>query len=150
MKTIVIPSDFSQHSIHVAETVIRNSNEPVKLIFTHLFRIGDSIQDLLFSTYRKREHEFVSDQFKKDCNELLNLFGEIFHSYKIEFFYGNRLAPFKHFLEYHQVDGIAYSSSYGVPLISKSSLDASPIIKKAGVEVFDIDQVNSPVVLEKY
>jgi len=144
MKTIVIPSDFSLESIQVAETVVRNSKEEVRLVFIHLFHVADDIQDLLFSTYRKKEYDFVSDEFRKECKMLKDLHPDKVQGYKIEFFYGNRLAPFKNFLDYYETDSIAYSSSYGVPKISKSSLDAVAIINKAGYQIIDVDTIKKP------
>ncbi len=64
MKTIVIVSDFSLESFQVAEKIVSNSSEPVHILFTHLFHIADDIQDLLFSSYRKKEYEFVSESFQ--------------------------------------------------------------------------------------
>ena len=142
MKTIVIPSDFSSESIQVADTVLRTYKEEVTIVFIHLFHVADDIQDLLFSSYRKKEYDLVPDEFRKECNMMKELSGGKLKSYKIEFFYGNRLAPLKNFLEYNKADVIAYSESYGVPKLSKSSLDAVSVIKKAGLPLFDTDTVH--------
>lgn len=150
MKTIVIPSDFSQNSVDVAETVIRNSDESVKIIFTHLFRTGDGIQEMLFSTYRKKEYEYVSEAFRQQCDILQDLFGRRFHSYEIDFFYGNRLAPFKNFLDYHGADGIAYSVDYGVPALCKSSLDAIKVVQKAGLPLYEVVGAEKNVLVDKF
>ena len=144
MKTIVIPSDFSLESIQLAETIVRNTKGQMRLVFIHMFHVADDIQDLLFSTYRKKEYDFVSDAFRKECKMLKDLYADKLHSFNIEFFYGNRLAPFKNFLDYYETDSIAYSSSYGVPKISKSSLDAVAIIKKAGYPIIDVDTIKQP------
>ncbi|WP_025764493.1 hypothetical protein [Dyadobacter tibetensis] len=145
MKTIVIPCDFSRHSVQIAETVLRNSEEPIKIIFTHLFRFEHDTHELLFSNFRSKEYEYVSEQFKRECQMLQDLFAEKFISYRVEFFYGNRLAPFKNFLDYLEADHIAYSSKYGVPAISKSSLEAIAIIQKAGLPLIDVSVHRSAV-----
>ena len=141
MKTVVIPSDFKIESIQIAETVVRDSHEEVKIIFIHLFHVADDIQDLLFSNYRKKEYEFVSETFRNECKILQDLYSEKLKSVKIEFFYGSRLAVFKNFLDYNKADCIAYSESYGIPKLAKSSLDALPIIKKCGLPLIDTDQI---------
>jgi len=145
MKTVIIPSDFSLESFQVAETIVRNSREPLKILFIHLFHVADDIQDLLFSNYRKKEYEFVSDGFSQDCEMLTNLYPEIVKCIKIEFFYGSKLAVFKNFLDYNQADFIAYSKSYGIPKLSKSSIDALPVIMKCGIPVLDSDQIGSTI-----
>ena len=141
MKTVVIPSDFSAESVQLAKAVVRNSDEEVRLIFTHLFHVPDDIQDLLFSTYRKKEYEYVSSEFRKECDLLKDIYSDKLKGYHVEFFYGNKLAAFKNFLEANEASFIAYSQSYGVPKLSKSAIDALPVIKKSGIPLVDFDQV---------
>jgi hypothetical protein len=142
MKTIIIPSDFSIDSIQVAETVVRNAKEEVKILFIHLFHVADDIQDLLFSNYRKKEYEFVSDEFRHECDMLKNVYAGKLKSVTIEFFYGSKLAVFKNFLDYNKADFIAYSKSYGIPKLSKSSIDALPVVLKSGLPLIDADEIN--------
>ena len=143
MKTIIIVSDFSMESFQVAEKIVSNSSEPVSILFTHLFHVADDIQDLLFSNYRKKEYEFVSEQFYQDCEMLKRDFPDILKSIKVEFFYGSRLALFKNFLDYNQADYIAFSESYGIPKLAKSSIDAMPVIRKAGISLINTDKILS-------
>lgn len=147
MKTIVIPSDFSADSIQVAELMVRNTNEDLHLIFTHLFHVADDIQDLLFSNYRKKEYEFVPESFWDECKVMKNIYGNV-RSIKIEFFYGSKLAVFKNFLEFNDADCIAYSESYGIPKISKSSIDALQVIRKCGLPLLDVDRIKESVFSE--
>ena len=142
MKTILIPTNFTNDSIEVAETIVADANENVNLVFTHLFHVADDIQDLLFSGSREREHELVSTDFKEACNVLKeNAQGKI-NTIKIDFFYGNKLASLKNFLEYHEVDFIAYSESKGVPKLNKNSLDALPVLKKCGITLVNTDLIS--------
>lgn len=140
MKTIVIPSDFSNESIQVAETILRNDKTDIRFVFTHLFHVADDIQDLLFSNYRKKEYEFVSDEFNKQVQILKSVYPHLV-SVKTEFFYGSKLAGFKNFLDYNDAETIAYSESYGVPKLSKSSIDAMPVIKKCGMHLINTDAI---------
>ncbi|GLU52121.1 hypothetical protein [Dyadobacter frigoris] len=144
MKTIIIVSDFSVESFQVAEKIVSNSSEPVRILFTHLFHVPDDIQDLLFSNYRKKEYEFVSDSFRQECEMLKSIFPEILKSIKIEFFYGSKLASFKNFLDYNQADYIAFSESYGIPKLGKSSIDALPVIRKSGITLINTDEILLP------
>ncbi len=144
MKTVIIVSDFSRESFLVAEKIVSNSTEPLRVLFTHLFHIADDIQDLLFSNYRKKEYEFVSESFYQDCEILKSDFPDILKSVKVEFFYGSRLALFKNFLDYNQADFIAFSESYGIPKLGKSSIDALPVIRKAGIPLINTDKILAP------
>ncbi|MDQ6481388.1 hypothetical protein [Dyadobacter sp. LHD-138] len=145
MKTIIIPSDFSIESIQVAETIVRNAKEEVRILFIHMFHVADDIQDLLFSNYRKKEYEFVSDEFRHECAMLKNVYTGRLKSITVEFFYGSKLAVFKNFLDYNNADFIAYSKSYGMPKLGKSSIDALPVIHKCGLPLIDADEINNSV-----
>ncbi|MCE7059983.1 hypothetical protein [Dyadobacter sp. CY343] len=142
MKTVMIPTDFTNESIQVAEAIVRDSNEEVKIVFTHLFHVADDIQDLLFSGYREKEFEFVSEDFWADCKSLKEEYSDTLKSVKIDFFYGNKLAALRNFMEYHEVESIAYSESYGFPKLNKSSLDAFPVLKKSGVKMINADLIS--------
>jgi hypothetical protein len=144
MKNVIIPADFTPESLQVAHVLARNAQEDFSIVFTHLFHVADDIQDLLFSTYRKKEYDFVSEEFWRECHVLKDLYGSKVHSIKVEFFYGNKLAAFKNFLEANNADFIAYSEGYGIPKLCKSSLDALPVIKKAGVELINVDKIEEP------
>ncbi|CAG4997387.1 hypothetical protein DYBT9275_01764 [Dyadobacter sp. CECT 9275] len=148
MKTVIIPSDFTLTSIRIAEAVIKESHEPVRFVFTHLFHVADDIQDLLFSSYRKKEYDFVPEEFWQECKTIKDLYTSQVSTIRIEFFYGSKLAAFKNFLDYHDADAIAYSETYGIPLISKSSIDALPVIKKAGLPLINVDEIMEPEYLE--
>ncbi|QRQ99659.1 hypothetical protein [Dyadobacter sandarakinus] len=142
MKTIIIPSDFSGESIQVAETVVRDSAEEVRLVFIHLFHVSHDIQDLLFLQEREREYSYVSDQFWEECKMLKDLFGRRLKSIRIDFYYGNKLASFKNFLEHHETTAIAISESYGVPKLNKNSIDAVPVLRKCGYPIVDTDLIH--------
>lgn len=148
MKTVMIPTDFTNESIQVAEAIVRDSNEEVKIVFTHLFHVADDIQDLLFSGYREKEFEFVSESFWSDCKLLKEEYAENLKSIKIDFFYGSKLAALKNFMEYHEVDSIAYSERYGFPKLNKASLDALPVLKKSGTPLINADLISIPAFAE--
>ncbi|WP_205748095.1 hypothetical protein [Dyadobacter luticola] len=143
MKTIMIPSDFSHESILTSESIVRNMDEDVKIVFTHFFHIADDIQDLLFSNTRDKEYELVSEDFWSDCKVLKDGYSEKLISIRIDFFYGNKLAALRNFLEYHDVNFIAYSENHGFPKLNKTSMDAFPILQKAGITMINTDLIHT-------
>lgn len=148
MKTVIIPSDFSEESIQVAKAVVSKEKSDVRVIFTHLFHVADDIQDLLFSNYRKKEYEFVSDEFRSKCEELKEMYGSKLKEVKIEFFYGNKLASFKNFLDYNEADYFAYSERNGIPRLCKSSIEALPVIKRCNLSLLNVDEMEEPELAE--
>ncbi len=140
MKTIVIPSDFSKDSIAIAEAVINKVEAEMRILFVHLFRVPDGIQDLLFHTYRKKEEEYISKEFQWHCDELRDMYSYKVAEIKPIFFYGNTMAVFKNHLAYYNTSMIGYSESKKVnKLCKKSSIDLMPIIPKAGYKILNVD-----------
>ncbi|GGH23067.1 hypothetical protein ACN9ML_02850 [Dyadobacter endophyticus] len=149
MKTVVIPTDFTNEGIQIAEGIVRDIRDEVRVIFTHLFHVADDIQDLLFSTYREKEYELIPEEFWQECQMLKETYLEI-SSIKIDFFYGNKLALLKNFLEYYETDFIAYSEQYGIPKLTRSSLDALPVLKKTGYTMINADMVRASSLADSY
>lgn len=137
----MIPTDFTNEGIQIAEAIVRDVQDEVRVVFTHLFHVADDIQDLLFSTYREKEYELVPEEFWQECRILKDSYSDKVASIKIDFFYGNKLALLKNFLEYYDTDIIAYSEQYGIPKLTKSSLDALPVLKKTGYTMINADMV---------
>jgi hypothetical protein len=150
MRTVVIPTDFTNEGIQIAEAVVRDIRDEVRVIFTHLFHVADDIQDLLFSTYREKEYELVPEEFWQECQMLKDTFSEKLTSIKVDFFYGNKLALLKNFLEYYETDFIAYSEEYGIPKLTKSSLDALPVLKKTGYTMINADMIRVSSLADSY
>lgn len=149
MRTVVIPTDFTNEGIQIAEAIVRDIRDEVRVVFTHLFHVADDIQDLLFSTYREKEYELVPEEFWQECRMLKDTYSDL-ASIKIDFFYGNKLALLKNFLEYYETDYIAYSEQYGIPKLTRSSLDALPVLKKTGYTMINTDMVRISSLADSY
>ena len=145
----MIPTDFTNEGIQIAEAIVRDIRDEVRVVFTHLFHVADDIQDLLFSTYREKEYELVPEEFWQECSMLKDTYPDL-ASIKIDFFYGNKLALLKNFLEYYETDYIAYSEQYGIPKLTQSSLDALPVLKKTGYTMINADMVRASSLADSY
>lgn len=130
MKTILIPSDFSEESLDFAEKVIRKEEGALEIIFIHMFRVPSGIQDILFSTYRKKEEQYVSPEFRSRCTELKNMFSYKLKKCTVRFFYGNTLSMLKNYLEVHRVTHIACTDNIRIRKLCKSSLPLESILEK--------------------
>lgn len=144
METILIPTDFSKSALHVAEIALQRADKPLHIVFTHLFQVPDSIQDLLFSTYRKKEYDFVTLAFSEGIKDLKRLYPHKIEQLSIRFFYGNTLALFKRFLETEKISYVMYSGTSEIKKLSKNSHKALPIIRKCGLKLVDVDTLRIP------
>ncbi|ACU05862.1 MULTISPECIES: hypothetical protein [Pedobacter] len=138
MKTILIPTDFNASTLKCIPQVCSNmKGTPVNIVFVHLFRLSDSITDLLMLSRRSREFEYVSADFHKGCHELKRQLPEI-KSFSIEFFYGTTLSMFRNFLEANEVDYILHPDFCSCEKLNKTSIDPSALIAKCGLPVLTL------------
>lgn len=145
MVRILMPSDFSETSVRHFKSLKEYFKEDFDILFTHLFYLPDGIQDLLFSSYRLREYDFITDHF---LSEYKKLEFPVEISDKTEmpvlFFYGNTLAHFKNFLRANAIDLIAYSEKDPVSKLSKASIvPLNKIIRKCGIPLLNLDTINN-------
>ncbi|WP_316791296.1 hypothetical protein [Pedobacter frigoris] len=133
MKTILIPTDFNASALNCIPEVCAAMNEKeINIIFVHLFRLSDSITDLLMLSRRSREFEHVSDDFHERCSELKKQH-PVVKSIKIEFFYGSTLSMFRNFLEANAVDCILHPEFCSYGKLNKASVDPSSLVIKSGL-----------------
>ncbi len=138
MKTILIPTDFNASALNcIPELCASMKEKDLKIIFVHLFRLSDSISDLLMLSRRSREFEHISDDFHEGCQRLKKDFPEI-KSIRIEFFYGSTLSMFKNFLEANDVDCILHPEFCICEKLNKTSVDPSALVAKSGLPTVTI------------
>ncbi|WP_374951307.1 hypothetical protein [Mucilaginibacter sp.] len=135
MKTVLIPTDYQPSSLNVVYAIHSQFNTgDLNLIFVHVFKLSDSITDLLMLSKRSREYEQVSDGFYERCNQLRAQYPRI-KDIRIEFLYGSTLSMFKNFLEANKVHAVAYSENAAYQPIHKSSVDPALLVHKCGLPV---------------
>jgi len=140
MKTILIPTDFNASALNCIPQLCASMKEPeLTLVFVHLFRLSDSITDLLMLSRRSREFEYVGDDFHRKCLELKKQLPEI-KTLRIEFFYGTTLSMFRNFLEAQEVDGILHPELCSCQKLNQASIDPSSLVFKCGLPVVAVLQ----------
>jgi len=133
MKTILIPTDFSAQAFDCIPSVCTQLQaEELNIVFIHLFKLSDSINDLLLLSRRSREYEHISDDFYQQCEEIKKVYKPV-KTIKIEFFYGSTLTRFKNFIEANGIDYIVHPEDCSVSSIAKSSIDPSVLVDRCSV-----------------
>jgi len=135
MQTILVTTDFNPSSLNCIPSLCRQFGETeLNFVFIHLFKLSDSISDLLMLSRRTREFEHVSPEFYERCREIKKQYPQV-KCLKIEFFYGSTLIMFKDFLEANDVRYILDPADCSVSKINKSSIDPNVLIQKCGLPV---------------
>lgn len=133
MKTILIPTDFSVKAFDCIPSLCKQlGGEELNIVFIHLFKLSDSIHDLLLLSRRSKEYEHVSDAFYKQCGQVRNAH-EAVKSIRIEFFYGSTLSRFKNFIEANEIDYILHPEDCCVSPLNKTSVDPTILIDRCNV-----------------
>lgn len=141
MKTILIPTDFSQRSLDCIPSLSSQyDTQKVSFVFVHMFKLSDSIGDLLMLSRRSREFENISDEFYNRCTTYKNQLKNI-EAIKIEFFYGSTMSMFRNFLENHEVDCVLNPEDCSYNKINKSSIDPLTLIEKSNLPVINVVKV---------
>jgi hypothetical protein len=138
MKNILIPTDFNVNSLTCIKDLCRQYEDSrIQLTFIHLFKISDSITDLLMLSRRNKEYDFVSDEFYQACESLKARFPQLV-SVKVDFFYGSTLGMFRNYLEAHDIDGVLDLKNCSLQPLNKMSVNPEGLIQRCGLDVIKI------------
>jgi hypothetical protein len=144
MRTILIPTDYSVTALdYIANLCNHSGDEELNIIFLHVFKLSDSISELLMLSRRSREFEQISDGFYQRCEELKMEYPQI-RSFRMEFLYGNGLNMFRNFLETNKIDAVLNLSNCDVAKTNKSGIDPQILIQRCGLPVLNIRPVIVP------
>jgi hypothetical protein len=148
MKTILIPTDFSQRSLDCIPSLsLQYDTQKVSFVFVHMFKLSDSIGDLLMLSRRSREFENISDDFYNRCTTYKTQLKNI-EAIKIEFFYGSTISMFRNFLENHEVDCVLNPDECSYTKINKSSIDPLTLIEKSNLPMINVIKVERKEAIE--
>lgn len=100
MKHILIPTDFSIHSLQpVHEALAAHAGTEVKITLLHLLRMPSGISDLLMLSRRSKPYELIREPFRDACNILKNRYASQLKDLRVEFQYGSTAAFLNNYLE---------------------------------------------------
>jgi hypothetical protein len=146
MKNILIPTDFNVNALTCIENLCEQyENTRFQLIFIHLFKISDSIPDLLMLSRRNREYDYVSDDFYQACERIKAAYPQV-ESIKVDFFYGSTLSMFRNYLETQDVDAVLDLKHCSLKPLNKMSVNPEGLIQKCGLEVLHLQAARKAAV----
>ncbi|MBE9599371.1 hypothetical protein [Pedobacter sp. MC2016-24] len=145
MKTILIPTDFSPASLNcIPNLCAQFHKEQLNFVFVHLFKVSDSINDLLMLSRRSREYDYISDDFYTKLRELKQEFSQL-NLIKIEFFFGSTMVMFRNFIEENEVSHILQTQDCVYAPLNKSSVDPFNLTAKLGLPLVALIEVKKAV-----
>ena len=156
MRNILVPTDFNVSSFDCFPKICNQlDQEEISFVFVHVFKLSDSITDLLMLSRRSRDFEQISDDFFAGATAIKKAYPQI-KSIKIEFLYGATLNMFRDFLEVNTIDSVLEPESCILGKINKQSIDPLVLIQKSGLPVLQVrkdaklqEEVVTPAYAEK-
>lgn len=138
MKNILIPTDFNVNALTCIEDLcLQHENSQFELTFIHLFKVSDSITELLMLSRRNKEYDYVSDEFYQACEKVRARYPQI-QSIKVDFFYGSTLSMFRNYLDAHGIDGVLDLKRCSLKPLNKMSVNPELLIQKCGLKVLEL------------
>jgi len=142
MKTLLIPTDFTQQSIQSIPALVHQYYpQKVNIVLVHMLKITDSLSELLMLSRRSVEYRHIPDNFYKRCTELETTHSHVINHIAITFFYGSTIAVFNNFLDANEVDAIVKPHN-NYQLLFKNSIAPEILISKCGIEVIALPKVS--------
>ncbi|PWK74256.1 hypothetical protein LX99_04058 [Mucilaginibacter oryzae] len=141
MKTlnILIPSDFTLPSLNIIPALVeRYPKQKLNIALVHFLQLSDSITDLLLLSRRSREFRLISDEFYAACTALKKDYPEQIINLTPDFFYGNTVAVFKHYLEEKEVGLIAMPEGHAYANLTPNSFNPAVLMQRSGCKTLTV------------
>lgn len=140
-KTVLIPTDFSVHSLNTLKSFLNNSTDKnirYDIILLHGYALPSGIPDLLFFSKGKTLDSLSGKEFEEACVVIKNKFASIINSIRTDLFTGSTNAAFANYIEANEVSEICFNSSLHSEKTSKNSFDLTKYINKSNTKLIEI------------
>ena len=129
MKTILIPTDFSEQSLQlIKNAVLHYPNESIKLVLAAGYTI--SLNTSIFSRFSKEKliKSLTSKNFTKTLSNLIQEHKNTISNVKIELYTGDTNTDFIDFLTANNIDESIIPNSNLRQFSNKKNFDLTPLI----------------------
>ena len=135
MKTILIPTDFTADSLSILKTALNSEQDnKVNIVLGYGINLPWSITDLLYYSRKSLLKELESDDFKEAKEIILNKYGSIINSIRIEVFHGHNQNAFENYIKGNKIDcSVLPESDKTLNFKLKKGFSIIPFIKKSGI-----------------
>lgn len=132
MKNILIPTDFTVHSLDIiVATAEKYKAGQLNILLMHGLTMPDSISDLMLFSRNSDRYKLISKEFENACMIIKNRYASVIHSITVRFMHGGTRHVFRNFLHANQIDLIVYPEDYTLQKACDQSIDMAPLLKHA-------------------
>ncbi|MFT3932445.1 MAG: universal stress protein [Chitinophagaceae bacterium] len=136
MTNILIPTDFSPASLHLAEqAILALEGSRLNIVLFHAFELPDSAFDLVGPSRKKPYYDLLTDAFRQSCKQLKEQHTRTVQKIGFKCMEGNSASLFRNFVDANDIDIIICPVYYEFVPVHKQSIDPRPFFKKSGVRI---------------
>lgn len=149
MKHLLIPTDFSIHSLKAVQAAVDAiPGHPLKITLFHLLSMPVAVTELLRRPKSIKGLNLVSEEFNDACAVLKNKYSSRIKDLKIEIAVGETKAFLANYLEGAKVDVVILQAGAKLDLPCKRSIDMVRLIRRTGWYTMEV-AVATPVKVRK-
>lgn len=144
MKTILIPTDFTADSLSLLKIALNTEKEKkVNIVLGYGKNLSWSITDLLYYSKKSLIKELEDDEFKEAKEIILNKYGSMINSIRVEVFHGYNQSSFENFLKGNNIDcSVLPESDIVLNYKLKKGFNIIPFIKNSDLPLKTVGYKN--------
>lgn len=136
MANVLIPTDFTQHSLQLAAQALESLNvSPVNIVLFHAFEQPQTEFGLLAPARPRPFANLVTEDLRQACKQFKDKHHQKVQKIYFRFLEGETAPLFRNFIDANEIDLIYCPENYMPVKVNKHSIDPRPLFKKAGVPV---------------
>ncbi|GGH79014.1 hypothetical protein HNQ91_005201 [Filimonas zeae] len=132
MKNILIPTDFTVHSLDtIVATVEKYKAGQLHILLMHGLSMPDSITELMMFSRNNDRYKLITKEFEDACKIIKNRYASVIQSITLRFMHGSTRHVFRNFLLANHIDLIVFPADYTLQKACDNSVDISGLLKYA-------------------
>lgn len=136
MKNIVIPTDFSVHSLQLVSRLAEHyRGEQLDITLLYALNMPTDLMDLLFIHQRNPHQELAGAGFTAACEIMENKYASVIRSLKVRVVYGNNRRIIRNLLDAGNITEIVLPKESTLQPTHPDAVDLVPLLKKSGKPV---------------
>lgn len=136
MNNILIPTDFTNASLRLAEQALQNTkSKQVNIILFHAFELSSYAMDMIRISLKEPYHDLLTDGFRQACKQLKDEYPKAIGKISFRHMYGDTAAVFRNFVDANDIDMIFCPDDYVYKKAHERSVDPRPLFRKSGIPV---------------
>jgi hypothetical protein len=134
MTNVLIPTDFSVHSLNLICTIPKLISGKLNIFLFHAFDMPESLLDAFQRKGIRNHNNLITEELRLRSRQIKIANPEIANiSFRI--MYGSSLAAFNNFAEANNIQAIMLPETYAYFPVVRESVDPTKMILRSGIQI---------------